>query len=162
MPNSTGLTAKGGDVWVAVQLNGTIVQIIDDGVKLNEPVVAFDGLAGPEGLDIRHNVSYVVEGGGPQTQTLTIIHLKSENPTRRTFSSARPSAYVPFADGLASCVMESIRVDCGATRSRREGVLAKSGGGMSSVHDRRLRIRSILSRLLGTESQGSPMKSLRG
>lgn len=100
MPNSTGLTAKGGDVWIAVQLNGTILEIIDDSVKLNEPVVAFDGLAGPEGLDIRHNVSYVVEGGGPQT--LTIIHLKSENPTRRTFSSARSSASVPISSGTAS------------------------------------------------------------
>ena len=74
IPNSTGLTAKGGDVWVADQFNGTILQIIDDGVTLDEPVVAFDGLAGPEGLDIRHNVLYVVEGG---SQTLTSIHLKS-------------------------------------------------------------------------------------
>ena len=49
VPNSIGLTAKGRDVWVAVQLNGTILQITDDGVKLNELVVAFDGLAGPEG-----------------------------------------------------------------------------------------------------------------
>ena len=74
IPNSTGLAAKGGDVWVADQLNGTILQIIDDGVTLDEPVVAFDGFAGPEGLDIRHNVLYVVEGG---SQTLTSIHLKS-------------------------------------------------------------------------------------
>ena len=74
VPNSTGLTAKGGDVWVADQLNGTILQIIDDGVTLDEPIVAFDGLAGPEGLDIRHNRIFVVEGG---PQTLTSIHLKS-------------------------------------------------------------------------------------
>jgi sugar lactone lactonase YvrE len=74
VPNSTGLTAKGGDVWVADQSNGTILQIIDDGVTLDEPVVAFDGLAGPEGLDISHNRLYVVEGA---SETLTSIHLRS-------------------------------------------------------------------------------------
>ena len=49
-------------------------QLRSDGVTLDEPVVAFDGLAGPEGLDIRHNVLYVVEGA---SQELTSIHLKS-------------------------------------------------------------------------------------
>jgi WD40 repeat protein len=76
VPGSAGLAAKDGDVWVADQVNGTILQIIDDGVTLDDPVVAFDDLAGPEGLDIRHNVMYVVEGR-LDSQTLTSIHLKS-------------------------------------------------------------------------------------
>ena len=35
VPNSTGLTAKGDDADVAVQLGGTILQIIDDGVTFS-------------------------------------------------------------------------------------------------------------------------------
>ena len=74
VPGSTGLAAKGGDVWVADHPNGTVLQIIDDGVTLEEPVVAFGDLAGPEGLDIRNNRLFVVEGA---SGTLTSIHLKS-------------------------------------------------------------------------------------
>ncbi len=80
--NSTGLAAKGGDVWVADHMNGTILQIIDDGVTLDEPVVAFDGLAGPEGLDVRRNQMYAVEGG---SQALTSIRLRSGK--RRTIAT---------------------------------------------------------------------------
>ena len=74
VPGSTGLVAKGGDVWVADQFNGTVLQIIDDGVPMAAPTVAFDGLAGPEGLDIRNNKLYVVEGA---SGTLTEIHMVS-------------------------------------------------------------------------------------
>lgn len=74
VPGSTGLAASGGNVWVADQANGTILQIIESGVPLTEPVVAFEGLAGPEGLDIRHNKMYVVEGAAG---TLTEIHMVS-------------------------------------------------------------------------------------
>ena len=43
-------------------------------VVLDEPVMAFSGLDSPEGLDIRNNRMYVVEGG---SETLTSIHLQS-------------------------------------------------------------------------------------
>jgi sugar lactone lactonase YvrE len=74
VPGATGLAAKDGDAYVADPANGAILQIIDDGVVLDEPVMAFSGLDSPEGLDIRHNRMYVVEGG---SETLTSIHLQS-------------------------------------------------------------------------------------
>ncbi len=74
VPGATGLAAKDGDVYVADPVNGAILQIIDDGVVLDEPVMVFSGLDSPEGLDIRHNRMYVVEAG---SETLTSIHLKS-------------------------------------------------------------------------------------
>ena len=74
VPGVTGIAAKGGDVYVADGDDGTIVQIIDDGVDLAEPVVVFSGLDAPEGIDIRGNRLYVVEGG---SETLTSIHLES-------------------------------------------------------------------------------------
>jgi sugar lactone lactonase YvrE len=82
VPGATGLAAKGGDVYVADPVNDAILQIIDDGVVLGEPVTAFTGLDDPEGLDIRHNRMYVVEGG---SGTLTSIHLKSGK--RKTIST---------------------------------------------------------------------------
>ena len=74
VPGSTGLVAKGGDAWVADLFNGAVLQIIDNGVPLAQPRVAFDGLAGPEGLDVRNNKMYVVEGA---SGTLTEIHMVS-------------------------------------------------------------------------------------
>ena len=74
VPGATGLAAKDGDVYVADPVNGAILQIIDDGVVLDEPVMVFSGLDSPEGLDIRHNRMYVVEAG---SETLTSIHLQS-------------------------------------------------------------------------------------
>ena len=74
VPGATGLAAKDGDVYVADPLNGAILQIIDDGIVLDEPVTAFSGLDYPEGLDIRNNKMFVVEAG---SETLTSIHLTS-------------------------------------------------------------------------------------
>jgi len=74
VPGATGLAAKDGDAYVADPANGAILHIIDDGVVLDEPVTAFSGLDSPEGLDIRHNRMYVVEGG---SEKLTSIHLQS-------------------------------------------------------------------------------------
>lgn len=74
VPGATGLAARDGDMYVADPVNGAILQIIDDGVVLDEPVTAFSGLDSPEGLDIRLNRMYVVEGG---SETLTSIHLRS-------------------------------------------------------------------------------------
>jgi hypothetical protein len=74
VPGATGLAAKGGDVYVADSVNGAILQIIDGGVVLEEPVAVFSGLDYPEGLDIRNNRMYVVESG---SETLTSIHMQS-------------------------------------------------------------------------------------
>lgn len=74
VPNATGIAAKDGDVYVSDNNGGTIVQIIDDGVDLATPVVVIEDLEAPEGIDIKGNVMYVVEGG---SHTLTSIHLES-------------------------------------------------------------------------------------
>jgi hypothetical protein len=71
---ATGIAAKGGDVYVADGTNGTIVQIIDDGVDLAIPVEVISGFNAPEGIGIKGNVMYVVEGG---SRSLTSVHLKS-------------------------------------------------------------------------------------
>ena len=47
MPGATGLAAKDGDAYVADPANGSILQIIDDGVVLDAPVMAFSGLDSP-------------------------------------------------------------------------------------------------------------------
>ncbi len=49
---------------------------------LDPPVVVVDGLAGPEGIDIKGNQMYVVEGG---TQTLTRVNLR--NGKRKTIAT---------------------------------------------------------------------------
>ncbi len=74
VPGATGIAAKDGDVYVSDNVGGTIVQIIDDGVSLATPVAVISGLDAPEGIDIKGNVMYVVEGG---SETLTSVHLKS-------------------------------------------------------------------------------------
>jgi len=74
VPGATGIAAKDGDVYVADGDDGTIVQIIDDGDHLATPVVVIDALDSPEGIDIKGNRMYVVEGG---SETLTSIHMKS-------------------------------------------------------------------------------------
>lgn len=71
---ATGLARRGGSVYVADSDDGTVLQIIKRGTVLDTPVVVVDGLSAPEGLDIRGNQLYVVEGG---TQTLTRVNLKS-------------------------------------------------------------------------------------
>ena len=78
VPGATGIAAKGGDVYVANGLDGTIVQIIDNRRTLETPVVVFDGLNSPEGIDIKGNVLYVVEGG---SETLTSIDMRNGRRT---------------------------------------------------------------------------------
>ena len=96
VPGATGIAAKGGDVYVSVlgtgAGDGTVVQIIDDGVDLATPVTVVDGLDGPEGLDIRGNKLYVVEGG-LATQALTRVNLKNG---RRTTIAADLGFQGPF------------------------------------------------------------------
>jgi sugar lactone lactonase YvrE len=75
---ATGIAAKGGDVYVADGDDGTIVQIIDNRRTLATPVVVFDGLDSPEGIDIKGNVMYVVEGG---SETLTSIDMRNGKRT---------------------------------------------------------------------------------
>jgi sugar lactone lactonase YvrE len=74
VPGATGVAAKGRNVYVADGLNGTILQIIKHNKVLATPVVVYDGLSAPEGIDIKGNVMYVVEGG---TQSLTRINMKT-------------------------------------------------------------------------------------
>ncbi len=94
VPGSTGLVAKGDDAWVADQFNGTVLQIIDHGVPLADPTVAFDGLAGPEGLDIRNNKLYVVEGA---SGTLTEIQMVSgKRKTVATGLGFQAPLFFPF------------------------------------------------------------------
>ena len=61
-------------MYVADGDDGTIVQIISDGAVLPTPVEAINNLVAPEGIDLKANTMYVVEGG---TQQLTSVHLKS-------------------------------------------------------------------------------------
>lgn len=82
VPGATGIAAKRGDVYVADGMNGTIVQIIENGSTLTEPVVVFRDLNSPEGIDIRGNKLFVVEGG---SETLTSLHLSSGK--RRTIAT---------------------------------------------------------------------------
>jgi sugar lactone lactonase YvrE len=81
VPGATGLARRGGDVYVAA-LDGTVRRIIDDGAVLASPVVVVDGLAAPEGIDIRGKQMYVVEGA---TETLTRINLR--NGKRKTIAT---------------------------------------------------------------------------
>ncbi len=74
VPGATGITARKGDVYVADGDDGTIVQIISDDAVLPTPVEVINNLVAPEGIDLKANTMYVVEGG---TQELTSIHLKS-------------------------------------------------------------------------------------
>lgn len=82
VPGATGLARKGGNVYVADHDDGTVLQIIKRGEVLDPPVVVVDGLAGPEGIDIKGNKLYVVEGG---TQTLTRVNLR--NGKRNTIAT---------------------------------------------------------------------------
>ncbi|MFW2332763.1 DUF6923 family protein [Ilumatobacter sp.] len=82
VPGATGLARKGGNVYVADHDDGTVLQIIKRGEVLDPPVVVVDGLAGPEGIDIKGNQMYVVEGG---TQTLTRVNLR--NGKRKTIAT---------------------------------------------------------------------------
>lgn len=74
VPGATGIAARGGDVFVSDIVNGTIVQIVDDGRDLATPVVVISDLAAPEGIDLKGNTMYIVEGG---SQTLTSVQLVS-------------------------------------------------------------------------------------
>lgn len=74
VPGATGLARRKGSVYVADSDDGTVLQIMRGGRVLETPIVVIDDLSTPEGIDIRHNQLYVVEGG---MQTLTRISLKS-------------------------------------------------------------------------------------
>lgn len=94
VPGVTGIVVKGKDAWVADSINGTVLQIIDKGAAMSTPEVAFDGLAGPEGLDIEGNKLYVVEGA---TGTVTKIQMKSGK--RTTIADGlvfQPPLFFPF------------------------------------------------------------------
>ena len=64
-----GLAAHGGDLYVADR-SGTILQILDDGERVDPPRVVADGLAAPEGIAAGEDGTlYVVEQeGGRVTQ----------------------------------------------------------------------------------------------
>ena len=78
VPGATGIASRDGDVFVSDLANGTIVQIIDDGVELATPIVVVSDLAAPEGIDIKGNKMYIVEGG---SDSLTTVQLVSGNRT---------------------------------------------------------------------------------
>ena len=75
MPGVTGLASKGGDVYAANQIDGTIVRIIERGQVLDTPEVVYSDLAAPEGIDIHGNTMFVVEAG---TQSLTSIDMRTD------------------------------------------------------------------------------------
>lgn len=82
VPGASGLAKRGDDVYVADHAAGTILRIIDGGETLATPEIVFTGLAAPEGIDVKGNTMYVVEGG---TQTLTAINLQTG--TRATIAT---------------------------------------------------------------------------
>jgi DNA-binding beta-propeller fold protein YncE len=82
IPGATGLARKGGSVYVANSIDGTVAKIIERGKVLDTPIVVVSDLAAPEGIAIKGNTMYVVEGG---TQSLTSINLKTG--TRKTIGS---------------------------------------------------------------------------
>jgi sugar lactone lactonase YvrE len=71
---ATGLARRGSSVYVADHDDGAVLRIMKRGKALATPEVVVDGLAGPEGLDIRGNSMYVVEGAA---QSLTKIDLRT-------------------------------------------------------------------------------------
>lgn len=94
VPAVTGVTAQGDDAWVADLANGTVLQVVSDGEALSTPVVAFDGLAGPEGLDIQGNKLYVVEGASG-----TVTEIQMESGKRKTVADGlifQPPLFFPF------------------------------------------------------------------
>jgi len=91
---ASGLAARKGDVWVAELIGGTVQQIVADGASLESPVIAVDGLAGPEGLDVRGNKLFVVEGA---IGAVTEIHLVTGK--RKTVADGlgfQPPLFFPF------------------------------------------------------------------
>ena len=59
-----GLAVHGGDLYVADR-SGTILQVLDDGERIDPPRVVADGLAGPEGIAAGEDGTlYVVEEEG--------------------------------------------------------------------------------------------------
>ncbi|NNE11015.1 MAG: hypothetical protein HKN41_02095 [Ilumatobacter sp.] len=92
---ASGLARKGSTVYVADHDDGAVLKIIERGKVLDPPVVVLDGLAGPEGLDIKGNDLYVVEG---LSQTLTRVNLKTG--ARETVADGlglqNPSPLSPF------------------------------------------------------------------
>ena len=59
-----GLAASDGNLWVADQLAGTIVQVVADGEVLSRPHLVATNLQGPEGLAATEDgMLYVVEAG---------------------------------------------------------------------------------------------------
>lgn len=74
VPGAVGLAARGGDVFVSSLFSGEVLRIIDGGEVLDTPETVFDGLVGPEGIDVKGKTMYVVEGG---SQTLTAIDMNT-------------------------------------------------------------------------------------
>lgn len=82
VPGATGLARRNGDILVADAAAGAVLKVIAKGKVLGAPEVVVDGLAAPEGIDVRGRHLYVVEGG---TQTLTRVDLIKG--TRTTIAS---------------------------------------------------------------------------
>ncbi len=78
IPGAVGLAARGGDVYATDFIEGTVVRIIAHGQVLDTPEVVYSGLAAPEGIDIRHNTMFIVEGG---SQSLTSIDMRTGERT---------------------------------------------------------------------------------
>lgn len=78
MPTGGGLARQNGDLLMSDTAAGTVVKLIDRGTVLATPEVVVDGLAAPEGIDVRGRYLYVVEGG---SQSLTRIDLRTGDRT---------------------------------------------------------------------------------
>ncbi len=79
-----GLAVHGGDLYVADR-SGTLLQVLDDGERLDPPRLVADGLAAPEGIAAGEDGTlYVVE----------------ENAGRVTRIDPETGAATPIADGL--------------------------------------------------------------
>jgi sugar lactone lactonase YvrE len=67
-----GLAASGGNLWVADQAAGTVLQLASGGETLSDPRVVATDLQGPEGLAAGEGVLYVVEAGAGRLSRVDI------------------------------------------------------------------------------------------
>ena len=66
-----GLVALDNNLWISDQINGTVLQIIQDGITLEEPIIIATGLSSPEGLAFSADGNLlVVEAGAGKLSSI--------------------------------------------------------------------------------------------
>jgi sugar lactone lactonase YvrE len=82
----SGLAAAGGDLWAADYANGTLLQLVANGVTLSPPITVAAGLKQPEGLAVDGGGRLLVVESGtrrllridPSTRSISVVYKNLE------------------------------------------------------------------------------------